>query len=162
MLNFIKTLIRPDREEDPERDIVARAANILQIGEFQLLQLAYCEWYGRELPIALCDQLFQAYMLHDRIPVWARQYARRIIDFDERGLIDGADAAYHRYDREYVTQVTHGVRRFVLVSMVLVVLVAGGILVGHLSAGNSTTILPPYFDLEELRPADETPLAASP
>ena len=132
------------------------------MAEFQLLQLAYREWYGRELPVALSDQLFHAYMLHDRIPVWARQYARHIIALDERGLIDDTDAAYHRYDREYVTQVNHGVRRFVLVSMVLVGLLTGGILVGHLSAGNSTTILPPYFDLEELRPADETPAAHSP
>ncbi len=58
MINFIKTLIRPDQEEDPERTVVARAANILQVGEFQLMQLAYHDWYGQELPAALCDQLF--------------------------------------------------------------------------------------------------------
>ena len=57
MINFIKTLVRPDQEEDPERTVVARAANILQVGEFQLLQLAYHDWYGQELPAALCDQL---------------------------------------------------------------------------------------------------------
>jgi hypothetical protein len=151
MLNLLKTLIRPDQEEDPESNIVARAANILQVGEFQLLQLAYEDWYGRELPIALCDQLFQSYMLHDRIPLWARHYARRIIESDERGLIDANDGTYHRYDREYVTHVTRGVRHFVLASMVLAGILTGGVLIGHLSAGESTSLLPPYFDLEELR-----------
>ena len=50
MQGFFKTLIRPDQEEDPERTLVARAANVLQVGEFQLLQLAYHEWHGHDLP----------------------------------------------------------------------------------------------------------------
>jgi hypothetical protein len=116
MMKFIKTLVRPDQEEDPERTVVARAANILQVGEFQLMQLAYEDWYGQELPAALCDQLFQAYMLRGEIPTWARHYARSIIDFQERGLIDCNDAYYHRYDREYVTHVPQGVRQFTWVS----------------------------------------------
>ena len=162
MLNLFKTLIRPDREEDPESGIVAMAANILQVGEFQLLQLAYRDWYGQELPAALCDQLFQAYMLHNRIPVWARHYARRIIESDDRGLIDCSDGSYHRYDREYVTHVTRGVRHFVFASMILVVLLTGGILVGHLSTGESTSLLPPYFNIEELRPTDDGSRGDSP
>jgi len=44
-MNFFETLIHPDREEleNAERVLVCRAANVLQIGEFQLLQLAYKE-----------------------------------------------------------------------------------------------------------------------
>ena len=41
MTGFFQTLIQPDREEHPERALIARAANLLQVGEFQLLQLAY-------------------------------------------------------------------------------------------------------------------------
>ena len=45
MKKFIRTLLRPDREEtNLGADEIARAANILQIGEFQLLQLAYKDW----------------------------------------------------------------------------------------------------------------------
>lgn len=146
MMQFIKTLVRPDREEDPERTVVARAANVLQVGEFQLLQLAYHDWYGQELPTALCDQLFQAYMLRGTIPTWARYYARRILDFEERGLIDCDDAYYHRYDREYVTHVPQGVKQFTWVSMILVSVLVLGVVIGELAAGEGASMLPPYFD----------------
>ena len=49
-MNLFETLIHPDREEHPERAEVARAANLLQIGEFQLLQLAYQDWFGTDNP----------------------------------------------------------------------------------------------------------------
>jgi hypothetical protein len=150
MLDFIKVVIRPDKEEDPEASIVARAANILQVGEFQLLQLAYHDWYGQELPSALCDQLFQAYMLHDQIPIWARHYARHVIDLDASDLIEPNDPFYHRYDRDYVTHVPKGVRGFVLASMFLVTVLVGGLVMGRLTAGESSTLLPPYIDVQEL------------
>ena len=156
MKSFIKTLLRPDREEDPERAIVARAANILQVGEFQLLQLAYKDWYGQELPSALCDRLFQAYMLHGDIPTWARHYARQIIDFYERDLIDPDDAYYHRYDREYVTHVPQGVRQFTLASFILASVLVLGVLIGEMAAGEGASMLPPYFDDRDF-PSQPTP-----
>ena len=62
MPNFFQTLMKPDREDpgNADQSDVARAANILMIGEFQMLQLAYFEWYGEDLPIALIDRLFAA------------------------------------------------------------------------------------------------------
>ena len=157
MINFIKTLIRPDQEEDPERTVVARAANILQVGEFQLMQLAYHDWYGQELPAALCDQLFQAYMLRDEIPTWARHYARRIIDFEDRGLIDCNDAYYHRYDREYVTHVPQGVRQFTVVSVILASILVLGVVIGELAAGEDGSLLPPYFDQRDFPTSQPAP-----
>ena len=64
-MNLLQTLMRPDREEMElgERTLVAKAANILQVGEFQLLQLAYQGWHNRDLPEALVSQLFSSYML---------------------------------------------------------------------------------------------------
>ncbi len=156
MKDFIKTLLRPDQEEDPERNIVARAANFLEVGEFQLLQLAYRDWHGQEMPVALCDQLFQAYMLHNEIPVWARHYARRIIDYSESGLIDSSDPFYHRYDREYVTHVSHGARRFTIATMILAVVLVGGLFAGHFAVGEGGSVLPPYFDKDDF-PAQPTP-----
>ena len=157
MINFIKTLMRPDQEEDPERTVVARAANILQVGEFQLMQLAYHDWYGQELPAALCDQLFQAYMLRDAIPTWARHYARRIIDFEDRGLIDCNDAYYHRYDREYVTHVPQGVRQFTWASVILASVLVLGVVLGELAAGEGASMLPPYFDERDFPDHQPTP-----
>ena len=42
-MKFFKALLRPDREEleSKEKAVISAAANLLQIGEFQLLQLAY-------------------------------------------------------------------------------------------------------------------------
>ena len=157
MINFIKTLLRPDQEEDPERTVVARAANILQVGEFQLMQLAYHDWYGQELPAALCDQLFQAYMLRDEIPTWARHYARRIIDFEDRGLIDCNDASYHRYDREYVTHVPQGVRQFTVASIILASILVLGVVLGELAAGEGGSMLPPYFDQRDFPTSQPAP-----
>lgn len=40
-MGLLKTLFNPEHDEHPERAEIARAANLLQVGEFQLLQLAY-------------------------------------------------------------------------------------------------------------------------
>ncbi len=153
MINFLKTLIRPDREEsDPECDEIARAANLLQIGEFQLLQLAYAEWYGEELPESSTDHLFADYMLRKQVPHWARHYARRINDWEKRELLDHSDAAYHRYDRGYSMKAPGGIRRFCIATAVLVVFVGGSLWVSHLAVGGrSASFLPPYFDTDELK-----------
>lgn len=150
MPSFLQTLLRPDHEDDPERLIVIRAANILQVGEFQLLQLAYFDWHGRELPEHLTNDMFSAYMIRGVIPGWARHYARQIIALDENGQLNANDPAYHRYDRNYVVSVPDGVRKFWVVSLILVAMLGGGILLGSLSTGTGTSVLPPYFERGEL------------
>ena len=50
MNGLIKTLIKPDWDDNPKRSEILLAANLLQIGEFQLIQLAYKSWYKKELP----------------------------------------------------------------------------------------------------------------
>ena len=69
-MDFFKTLIRPDHEKYPERAQVGRAANLLQVGEFQFLQLAYREWFGHDMPTAMFNRLFDSYMLGDGVPYW--------------------------------------------------------------------------------------------
>ena len=71
MAGLFQTLLRPDREEDSDRAEVAKAANLLQTGEFQLLQLAYYAWHGAEMPEAANDTIFRSYMLLSRVPAWA-------------------------------------------------------------------------------------------
>lgn len=153
MNDFFYTLIRPDREEAPERAEVARAANLLQIGEFQLLQLAYGEWYGREMPPGMIDALFGSYMLHNRVPHWARHYARRIIDLDAAGRLNDRDPHYHRYDPPAGRELPTGARRFALAATIVTVCVFGGLWSAHLAvfeAGHSGSVLPPYFSDKEL------------
>ena len=78
-MEFFQTLIRPDREENSQRAEVCKAANHLQVGEFQFLQLAYREWHKDEMPEELSNSIFKSYMLRDEVPHWARHYGRRII-----------------------------------------------------------------------------------
>ena len=150
MDNLFKTLLRPDREEDPEQTLIARAANILQVGEFQFLQLAYADWHGRDMPSEMSSALFHAYMLRNEIPSWARHFARWVIRQDEIGMLNSEDPHYHRYDHDYVTYVPQGIRKFITASMIVVFLFATAILVGQMSGVEGTSVLPPYFDRAEL------------
>jgi len=161
MQSFFQTLLRPDKEENPERALVARAANILQVGEFQLLQLAYHEWFGFDLPRAQIDRLFSGYMLHNEVPQWAREYARKIIDMDERGVggLD-RDPFYHRYDAEYVRFVPEGTKQFTIACVIVGVLLFGSIWFSHMAVTHATSVLPPFFDRDELpgpQPASPAP-----
>ena len=145
-MSFFRTLIRPDREDSPERAEAGQAANILQVGEFQLLQLAYHEWHGHDMPETVTHGLFHAYMMHNEVPHWVRHYARRIIALDEQGQLDGNDPHYQRYDPYYRTFTPNGVRSFLVASSVIIGLIGGGILLGHYSAHDGPSVLPPYFD----------------
>ncbi len=149
-MNFFETLIHPDKEEDPERAVVAQAANLLQVGEFQLLQLAYKDWFGEDMPKALVDNLFHTYMLYNEVPHWARQYARKIIAVEGRGELDDLDPGYHVYDADYHTFVPDGVRKFIVATSILVICIGGGIWVANLAAGEGLSVLPPYFESKEL------------
>ena len=58
MNGFLKTLAKPDWDDNPKRSEILSAANILHIGEFQLIQLAYKVWYKEELPEEKIDKIF--------------------------------------------------------------------------------------------------------
>lgn len=147
-----KTLLRPDHDDEEMRDrqVVITAANQLQVGEFQLMQLAYREWHGKDLPEALMSRLFTDYMLRDEVPHWARHYARTIIEGLERGEIDENDPHYHRYDHEYTTTVPHGLRRFCIAVGCLILFLGGGIILAEFATGTGATMFPPYLDTTDL------------
>jgi len=157
-MNLFQTLLHPDREEleMKERAQVILAANILQVGEFQLLQLAFREWHGKDLPEAMISRLFADYMLYNEVPHWARHYARMVLEKAERGEINDADPSFHKYDSNYRASFpsalrAQGVRRFTVAVLILVFTLGGGILIASLSETDPTSILPPYFDKKELR-----------
>ncbi len=124
-----KTLLHPDHEEVEmkERLVVISAANQLQVGEFQLLQLAYREWYGEDLPEDLVSELFTSYMLRNRVPHWARHYARRVIDGYERGELDDNSPLFHRFDHDYRTRMPRGLQRFCVDAAGVIICVFGSI-----------------------------------
>ena len=146
MKNFFETLVRPDREENNERAEVAQAANLLQIGEFQFLQLSYYEWFGAEMPGAIIDRLFQRYMFYDEVPHWARHYARRIMQLDASGKLNDREPAYHRYDSDYKRRVPQAWIKFCLSSAIVILFIGGMIFLGHVVAERGSSVLPPYFE----------------
>ncbi len=158
-MNFFETLIHPDREEAElkERAVVIRAANALQVGEFQLLQLAYREWFGKDLPEALVSRLFTTYMLDNDVPHWARHYARDILDGHDRGVVDDGDPVFHRYDHDYHTVVPQGGRKFCVAVVALTVCIGGGIVLANMAVGTGGggSVLPPYFDEQDIKAATQ-------
>lgn len=149
-MTLLQTLLRPDHDEHPERAEAGRAANLIQVGEFQLIQLAYFEWFGKDMPDAVGHRLFYFYMLHNQVPHWVRHYARRILALDAAGKLDDQDPAYHRFDPAYLHPVTHGIRRFTIAATAVVICIIGSLLLAHGLTDKGTSFMPPYFSEKEL------------
>ena len=153
MSSLWETLLHPDHEELEMKDRLAviSAANQLQVGEFQLLQLAYREWHDKDLPEALMSRLFTSYMLQNEVPHWAQHYARRVIKRYERGQLDENAASFHRYDHDYHTSVPRGLQRFLVATVGIAIAVFGSIYVANEVVESPTSLLPPYFEEKDLR-----------
>ena len=152
-MNFFKALLRPDREEaeNAAHAVVAKAANLLQVGEFQFLQLAYSEWFGDDLPESAMDPLFKSYMMYGEVPFWARQYSRRIIQLDDAGGLNDRDPWYHRFDCEFSVGTPRDARGIYFALGLAVMLLGGGLVISNFQAGPSTSMFPPYLSEAELR-----------
>ncbi len=101
MKGLVKTLIQPDWDDNPKRSEIIHAANLLQIGEFQLIQLAYKDWYKKELPEEKINKIFSEYMVTGIIPIWVTYYASDIIKMDNAKVLNNHDEKYHIYDHEF-------------------------------------------------------------
>ena len=101
MNNFLRTLVKPDWDDNPKRSEVLYAANLLQIGEFQLIQLAYKVWYNKDLPENKINKIFSEYMITGIIPIWVTYYAKDIIKLDKVNKLNTYDEKYHVYDHEF-------------------------------------------------------------
>ncbi len=152
LLSFFQALIHPDRAEPKLKDrlVVISAANQLQVGEFQLLQLAYREWFGKNLPEEMVSRLFSSSMLHNAVPHWARHYARHVLERHDRGELDDMDPAFHRYDADYHTSMPRGVQRFCGAAAGVILAVFGSIYVANQVVDSPASLLPPYFEKKDL------------
>ena len=101
MKGLIKTLIKPDWDDTPKRTEILSAANLLQIGEFQLIQLAYKVWYSEDLPEEKINKIFGEYMYKGIIPIWVSYYAKDILKIDKANKLNSYDNKYHVYDHEF-------------------------------------------------------------
>ena len=101
MNGLLKTLIKPDWDDNPKRSEILHAANLLQIGEFQLIQLAHKDWYGEILPEDKINNVFSEYKVRGIIPIWVTYYAKDILKLEQANVLDSYNEKYHVYDHEF-------------------------------------------------------------
>ena len=101
MNGLFKTLIKPDYDDNPKRSEILHAANLLQIGEFQLIQLAYKVWHKEDLSEDKINKIFSEYMITAIIPIWVTYYAKDILKLDKANVLNADKEKYHVYDHEF-------------------------------------------------------------
>ena len=156
-MNLLQTLLHPDREEleNTERRDIVNAANALQIGEFQLLQLAYFEWYGKNLPSSKIDSLFHHYMMNGIVPYWAKHYAEQILRLEKTGRLDINHLHYHRYDSDYRPHESGRIHKILMISLFLGVFILGCFTIAHYEIDSTFSQFPPFLSEKEMLPTQK-------
>ena len=155
MNGLLKTLIKPDWNESPKRSEILHAANLLQIGEFQLIQLAYKVWYKENLPEDKINNIFSEYRIAGIIPIWVIAYAMDILKLDQANVLDSYNEKYHVYDHEfgaYIYDNKQRRRRGVLYATLIVIV----FIASHYMAINyveePASFYPPYIEKRVVYP----------
>ena len=151
MNGLLKTLIKPDWDENPKRSEILHAANLLQIGEFQLIQLAYKVWYGENLPEDKINNIFSEYMVSEIIPIWVTAYARDILKLDQANVLDSYNEKYHVYDHEFGAYIYNNKqrrRRGVLYATIIAIVFISThyMAINYVENEESAGFFPPYIE----------------
>ncbi|MBT4042911.1 MAG: hypothetical protein HOK21_12275 [Rhodospirillaceae bacterium] len=149
-MNLFDTLLNPDRDEFPNRTVVSNAANLLDVGEFQFLQLAFVHWHGRDMRQDEIDAIFNSFMVHSEVPGWALLYARDICQLDRVGELDSADPAYHRFDVAGTAKARVNPRAGFIAAMVFLVGTLGGALAIAAQTAECAGEFPPCLSSSEI------------
>ena len=151
MDGLLKTIIKPDWDEDPKRSEILHAANLLQIGEFQLSQLAYKVWYKKDLPEDKINNIFSEYMITGIIPIWVTYYAKDILKLDQVNVLDSYNEKYHVYDHEfgaYIYDNKQRKRRGILYATIIafVFIATHYMAINYVEDEESAGFFPPYIE----------------
>ena len=157
MNGLLKTLIKPDWDDSPTRSEILHAANLLQIGEFQLIQLAYNMWYRENLPENKINKIFSEYMVRGIIPIWVIYYARDIIKLNEANALDSYNEKYHVYDHEfgaYIYNNQQRKRRGILYATIIafVFIASHYMAINYVEVEESASFYPPYIEKRVIYP----------
>lgn len=118
---MLKIFYHPEESEPENQNVVAEASNWLDVGEYQLFQLAYFAWFGEEAEPKFLESCFFDYLLKEEIPSWARHYSRDIMTRNDAGELNPIDAEYHRYDTTGSPDVSRGWKFFIIPATVVAV-----------------------------------------
>ena len=157
MKDFLRTLIKPDWDDNPKRSEILNAANLLQIGEFQLIQLAYKVWYNENLPENKINKIFSEYMVTGIIPIWVTTYAKDILKLDQANVLNSNDEKYHVYDHEFGTYIYDSKqrrRRGVLYATIIafVFITSHYMAINYVGDNESAGFYPPYIEKQVVFP----------
>ena len=149
MHDLLKTLIKPDWDENPKRSLIIEAANLIQIGEFQLIQLAYKAWYEEELPEDKINNIFNEYMVSEIVPIWVTSYAQDIIKLNKAGVLNENNKKYHIYDHEFgefIPDQKKRKMRGIFYALMIVFIFASSHYMAANFSGESASFYPPYIE----------------
>ena len=157
MNGLLKTLIKPNWDDNPKRSEILDAANLLQIGEFQLMQLAYKVWYQEDLPEDKINNIFSDYMITGIVPIWVTYYAKDILKLDKANVLDSYNRKYHIYDHEfgeYIYNDKQRKKRGILYALVilLVFIFTHYMAVNYVADEESASFYPPYIEKKIVYP----------
>ena len=157
MHGLLKTLAKPDWDENPKRSEILHAANLLHIGEFQLIQLAYKVWYNEDLPEDKINKIFSEYMVTGIIPIWVTYYAKDILKLNKANVLDSFNDKYHVYDHEfgkYISTEKQRKRRGIFYALVIgVVFIASHYMaINYVEDEGSAGFYPPYVEKRVVYP----------
>ena len=149
MNGLLKTLVKPDWDDNPKRSEILDAANLLHIGEFQLIQLAYKVWYKNDLPEDKINKIFSEYMITGIIPIWVTYYAKDIIKLDKANILDSYNKKYHIYDHEFgkfIINEKQRRRRGIFYSIIIGIIFISSHFMAINFTGESSSFYPPYIE----------------
>ena len=157
MNGLLRTLIKPDWDDNLKRSEILHAANLLQIGEFQLIQLAYKAWYKEDLPEDKINKIFSEYMVTEIIPIWVIHYAKDILKLDRAHVLDSYNEKYHVYDHEFGTYIydeKQRRRRGVLYATIIafVFIASHYMAINYVADEESASFYPPYIEKRVVYP----------
>ena len=157
MNGLLKTLIKPDWDDNPKRSEILHAANLLHIGEFQLIQLAYKSWYNEDLPEDKINKIFSEYMVTGIIPIWVTHYAQDILKLNKANVLDSFNDRYHVYDHEfgkYISTEKQRKRRGVLYALIsgIVFIASHYMAINYVEDEGSASFYPPYIEKRVVYP----------
>ena len=157
MNGLLKTLVKPDWDDNPKRSEILNAANILQIGEFQLIQLAYKVWFREDLPENKINKIFEEYMIRGIMPIWVTYYAKDIIKLDNANVLNGYDEKYHVYDHEFGTYIYDNKQRrrrgVLYATIIAIVFIASHYMaINYVDDEESASFYPPYIEKRVVYP----------
>ena len=157
MNGLLKTLVKPDWDDNPKRSKILYAANILQIGEFQLIQLAYKVWFREDLPENKINKIFEEYMIRGIMPIWVTYYAKDIIKLDNANVLNSYDEKYHVYDHEFGTYIYDNKQRrrrgVLYATIIAIVFIASHYMaINYVDDEESASFYPPYIEKRVVYP----------